>query len=78
MQVTGDTIADLTEDLAAEQKARVTYDNILRLSDDPDVNDAIKFLREREVVHFQRFGEALRLAKERMNSKKRLLSEPQL
>ena len=60
MQVTGDTIADLTEDLAAEQKARVTYDNILRLSDDPDVNDAIKFLREREVVHFQRFGEAKR------------------
>ena len=55
--------------VAAEQKARVTYDNILRLSDDPDVNDAIKFLREREVVHFQRFGEALRLAKERMNSK---------
>lgn len=55
--------------IAAEQKARVTYDNILRLSDDPDVNDAIKFLREREVVHFQRFGEALRLAKERMNSK---------
>jgi spore coat protein JC len=60
MQVTGDTIADLTEDLAAEQKARVTYDNILRLSDDPDVNDAIKFLREREVVHFQRFGETKR------------------
>ena len=69
MAVKGDLIADLTEDLAAEQKARVTYDNILRLSDDPDVNDAIKFLREREVVHFQRFGEALRLAKERMNSK---------
>ncbi len=60
MQVKGDPIADLTEDLAAEQKARVTYDNILRLSDDPDVNDAIKFLREREVVHFQRFGEAKR------------------
>lgn len=57
MQVTGDTIADLTEDLAAEQKARVTYDNILRLSDDPDVNDAIRFLRQREIVHFQRFGE---------------------
>ena len=57
MQVKGDPIADLTEDLAAEQKARVTYDNILRLSDDPDVNDVIKFLREREVVHFQRFGE---------------------
>ena len=69
LQSTGDIICDLTEDLAAEQKARVTYDNILRLSDDPDVNDAIKFLREREVVHFQRFGEALRLAKERMNSK---------
>lgn len=60
MQVTGDTIADLTEDLAAEQKARVTYDNILRLSDDPDVSDVIKFLRAREVVHFQRFGEAKR------------------
>ena len=57
--VTGDPMADLTEDLAAEQKARVTYDNILRLSDDPDVNDAIRFLREREIVHFQRFGEAL-------------------
>ena len=69
MQVKGDLIADLTEDLAAEQKARVTYDNILRLSDDPDVNDVIKFLREREVVHFQRFGEGLRLAKERMDQK---------
>ena len=57
IQVTGDMIADLTEDLAAEQKARLTYDNILRLSDDPDVNDAIRFLREREIVHFQRFGE---------------------
>ena len=56
----GDHISDLEEDLAAEQKARVTYDNILRLSDDPDVNDAIKFLRQREIVHFQRFGEALR------------------
>ena len=59
----------LTEDLAAEQKARTTYDNILRLSDDPDVNDVIKFLRAREVVHFQRFGEGLRLAKDRMNEK---------
>ena len=58
MQSTGDVIADLTEDLAAEQKARLTYDNILRLSDDPDVSDAIRFLREREIVHFQRFGEA--------------------
>lgn len=53
MAVKGDPIADLTEDLAAEQKARVTYDNILRLSDDPDVNDVIRFLREREIVHFQ-------------------------
>ena len=69
MAVKGDLIADLTEDLAAEQKARVTYDNILRLSDDPDVNDAIKFLRAREVVHFQRFGEGLQLAKERLNEK---------
>ena len=69
MAVKGDLIADLAEDLAAEQKARVTYDNILRLSDDPDVNDVIKFLRAREVVHFQRFGEGLRLAKDRMNEK---------
>ena len=69
MAVKGDLIADLTEDLAAEQKARVTYDNILRLSDDPDVNDVIKFLRAREVVHFQRFGEGLRLARERLDEK---------
>ena len=55
--------------IAAEQKARTTYDNILRLSDDPDVNDVIRFLREREIVHFQRFGEALRLATDRMNQK---------
>ena len=57
----GDALADITEDLAAEQKARAMYDAILRLSDDPDVNDAIKFLRQREVVHFQRFGEAMRI-----------------
>ena len=69
MQVKGDPIADLTEDLAAEQKARVTYDNILRLSDDPDVNNVIKFLREREVVHFQRFGEAIQLLREKLNKK---------
>ena len=69
MQVKGDTLADLNEDLAAEQKARVTYDNILRLSDDPDVNNVIRFLREREVVHYQRFGEGLRLAMEKMNQK---------
>lgn len=64
MAVKGDPITDLTEDLAAEQKARTTYDNILRLSDDPDVNNVIKFLREREIVHFQRFGEALELLKD--------------
>ena len=61
----GDALSDLNEDLAAEQKARVTYDNILRLSDDPDVNDAIKFLRQREVVHFQRFGEAMEILKDK-------------
>lgn len=59
MEVKGDTIADLNEDLAAEQKARVTYDNILRLVDDPDIIEPIKFLREREIVHYQRFGDAL-------------------
>ena len=69
MQVKGDPIADLTEDLAAEQKARTTYDNILRLSDDPDVNDVIKFLRQRELVHFQRFGEAIQLLREKLNQK---------
>ena len=67
--VKGDLIADLTEDLAAEQKARVTYDNIIRLSDDPDVNNVIKFLRAREIVHFQRFGEGLRLAKDKLGEK---------
>ena len=69
MQVKGDVIADLTEDLAAEQKARVTYDNILRLSDDPDVNNVIRFLREREIVHYQRFGEGLRLAQEKLDQR---------
>lgn len=67
--VKGDTIADLTEDMGAEQKARVTYDNILRLSDDPDVNNVIRFLREREVVHFQRFGEALSRTLEKLDQK---------
>ena len=67
--VKGDVITDLTEDMGAEQKARTTYDNILRLSDDPDVNNVIRFLREREVVHFQRFGEGLRLAMDKMDAK---------
>ena len=69
MQVKGDVITDLMEDMGAEQKARTTYDNILRLSDDPDVNDVIRFLRQREIVHFQRFGEALGRARDRMNVK---------
>ena len=60
-----DALASITEDLAAEQKARAMYDNILRLSDDPDVNDAIKFLRQREIVHFQRFGEAMNILQNR-------------
>ena len=62
--------------IAAEQKARLTYDNILRLSDDPDVSDAIRFLREREIVHFQRFGEALELATAKMNQKNVSLTNP--
>ena len=69
MQVKGDPMADLVEDMAAEQKARVTYDNILRISDDPDVNDVIRFLREREIVHFQRFGEAVEILREKLDRK---------
>ena len=67
MQVKGDPITDLTEDMGAEQKARSTYDNILLLSDDPDVNKVIQFLREREIVHFQRFGEALELLRDQLD-----------
>lgn len=69
MAVTGDVIADLNENMAAEQKARLTYDNILRLSDDPDVNDVIRYLREREIVHYQRFGEGLRKTLDRLDQK---------
>ena len=76
MAVKGDGICDLSEDMAAEQKARVTYDNILRLSDDPDVNNVIRFLREREIVHFQRYGECLRLCKEKMDAKNVYLTNP--
>ena len=68
-QSTGDALADITEDLAAEQKARKTYDNILRFADDPDVREPIKFLREREIVHFQRFGDGLRVIQDNLNSK---------
>ena len=67
--IKGDILTDLNEDLAAEQKARTTYDNILRLVDDPDVRDPIKFLREREIVHYQRFGDALRIAQDHLDSK---------
>ena len=69
MQVKGDPMTDLVENMAAEQKARSTYDNILRLSDDPDVNNVIKFLRAREIVHFQRFGEAVQRLRERLDEK---------
>ena len=67
--VKGDILTDLNEDLAAEQKARTTYDNILRLADDPDVRDPIKFLREREIVHYQRFGDSIRIAQDHLDSK---------
>ena len=69
IQAKGDILADLHEDLAAEQKARVTYDNLLRLIDDPDILDPLRFLRQREIVHYQRFGEALRKTTDRLNSK---------
>lgn len=65
--VKGDILADLNEDLAAEQKARVTYDNILRMVDDPDVREPIKYLRQRELVHYQRFGDALRIAQDSLD-----------
>ncbi len=68
-QSKGDALADLTEDLAAEQKARTVYDNLLRMIDDPEVREPLKFLRAREVVHFQRFGEALERTKERLDSR---------
>lgn len=76
--VKGDIIADLVEDMAAEQKARVTYDNILTLADDPDVKDVIRFLREREIVHFQRFGEALSRTQQRLDSKNFYAFNPSL
>ncbi len=77
MQVKGDPICDLTEDLAAEQKARVTYDNILRLSrDDPDVTDVIRFLRQREIVHFQRFGDALQTVRDQLDRKNPYYTNP--
>lgn len=77
VQTKGDVLADLHENLAAEQKARVTYDNILRLVDDPDIIDPIKFLREREIVHYQRFGEGLRLATDALDSKNYYMYNPE-
>ncbi len=68
-QSKGDPITDLFEDMAAEQKARTTYDNLLRLIDDPDVREPLKFLREREIVHFQRFGDALRVVQDNLDAK---------
>ena len=68
-QVVGDPITDLSEDMAAEQKARTTYDNILRVVKDPEVCDPIRFLREREIIHYQRFGEGLRIIQDTLNSK---------
>jgi len=71
LAVKGDPIADLQEDLAAEQKARATYEKLINLcADDPDVLDPLRFLREREVVHFQRFGEALRSVQDKLAEKK--------
>lgn len=75
-QSKGDPITDLTEDMAAEQKARSTYENILRLVKDPEVCDPIRYLREREVVHFQRFGEGLRMVQENMDSKNFYAANP--
>lgn len=76
-QSKGDAITDLFEDLAAEQKARTTYDNILRLVHDPDVCDPIRFLRAREIVHFQRFGEGLRIVQDRLNAKNFYMCNPE-
>ncbi|WP_250278179.1 manganese catalase family protein [[Clostridium] colinum] len=75
LQSTGNPIADLYENLAAEQKAKATYEYILNMTDDPDVITPIKFLREREVVHFQRFGEALRLVEDYLDSKRQFIIE---
>lgn len=77
LQVKGDSITDIHENLAAEQKARTTYDNILRFADDPDVRDPIKFLRAREVVHYQRFGEGLRIITDNMDSNNFYAFNPQ-
>jgi spore coat protein JC len=76
LQAKGDPVADLVEDMAAEQKARATYEWLINLSDDPDVIEPLKFLREREVVHFQRFGETLRIVQDFLDSKKVYAIQP--
>ena len=76
LQSKGDPIADLTEDLAAEQKARATYENLINLADDPDVLDPLRFLRAREIVHFQRFGEALRIVQDKLAEKAFYMKKP--
>ena len=76
IQSKGDPIADLVEDLAAEQKARATYENLINMADDPDVIDPLRFLREREVVHFQRFGEALDIVQRKLAEKKYFIQNP--
>ena len=77
IQSKGDPIADLYEDMAAEQKARATYENLIAMADDPDVIDPLRFLREREIVHFQRFGEALRIVEEKLAQKKFFVKKPE-
>lgn len=76
LQSMGDPITDLTEDLAAEQKARATYENLINLTDDPDLLDPLRFLREREIVHFQRFGEVLRVVQDVLAEKKHYIQKP--
>lgn len=76
LQSKGDPLTDLSEDMGAEQKARTTYDNILKLVDDPDVLDPIRFLREREIVHFQRFGEAMGMVRDKLDSKNYYMYNP--
>jgi spore coat protein JC len=78
LQSKGDAITDLSEDIAAEQKARTTYDNILRLSDDPDVSEVIRFLRAREVVHLQRFGEAMERLRDTLDQKNYYAYNPEI
>lgn len=76
-QSKGDALADIFEDLAAEQKARTVYDNLLRVIEDPDVRTPLKFLRAREIVHFQRFGEALEMTKEVLDKKNIYVMNPE-